>query len=63
MKLLSLTYFSHIMSPFCFYLPIAAVEQRGRTEKIAARSFYFPCGIVLTFDSLKGHTSLLQAQE
>lgn len=34
----------------------------GRSEKIASRSFHFPFGIVLTFDSLKGHTSLLHSR-
>lgn len=62
MKILCLTCFSHIMSPFCFCPPIAAVEQMGRREKIASRSFYFSFGIALTFDSLKGHTSLLHSR-
>lgn len=62
MKLLGLTYFSHIMSPLCFYPPIASLEQTGRSEKIASRSFYFSCGIVLTIDSLKGHISLLHSR-
>lgn len=30
MKLLCLMYFSHIMSLFCFYPPITALEQTGK---------------------------------
>lgn len=62
MKLLGLTYFSHIVCPFSFCPPIAAVEQTGRSEKIASGSFYFPSEIVLTFKSLEGHTSSLHSR-